>query len=91
MKPVSTTEMSAIVDDEAPKLTQADVDRARFRVAGKPVSREAWQAAVARAHGMISLAPDVRSFFAAKAPEGDMSALINATLRQVMAGEMREA
>jgi hypothetical protein len=33
-------------DDDAPPLTQADFNRATFRVDGQDVSREVWQAAV---------------------------------------------
>lgn len=46
MKPTSTTKTPAIFDDDAPLLTQADFDRARFRVGMKDVSRVEWQVAV---------------------------------------------
>lgn len=46
MKPISMTVTSAPCDaDDAPVLTQDDFDRARFRVAGRDVSRAEWQAA----------------------------------------------
>ena len=45
MKPTSTISTPAISED-APPLTQADFDRARFRVAGEVASRAEWQAAV---------------------------------------------
>ncbi len=40
MSKTSTTETSAFIDpDEAPPVTQEDIDRAVFRVGGKPVER----------------------------------------------------
>ena len=45
MKRTSTTKTSTRSDD-APKLTQADLDRATYRVKGKSVAKPAWQEAV---------------------------------------------
>ena len=45
MKQTSTTKTSAIFDD-APTLTQAHFDRAKFRVNGKAATRTEWQDAV---------------------------------------------
>ena len=45
MKSTSTTKMPDTSDD-APKLAQADFDRARLRVAGKDASRAEWQSSV---------------------------------------------
>lgn len=45
MKPTSITKTPAISDD-APKLTQADFDRARFRIGDKDANRTEWQTAV---------------------------------------------
>ena len=45
MKPTATTAMPDISDD-TPKLTQADFDRATFKLAGKPATKLEWQAAV---------------------------------------------
>lgn len=45
LKPTSTTATPPVSDD-APKLTQADLDVARFRIGGEPASRADWQAAV---------------------------------------------
>jgi hypothetical protein len=44
MKPTSTTAMPDISDD-APHLTQADFERANFKVAGKLASKPEWQTA----------------------------------------------
>jgi len=45
MKQTSTSKTSAIPDD-APTLTQAHFDRAKFRVNGKAATRTEWQDAV---------------------------------------------
>lgn len=45
MKQISTAATPPASDD-APKLTQADFDVARFRIGGEPASRADWQAAV---------------------------------------------
>ena len=45
MKQTSTTKTSAISDD-APTLTQAHFDRAKFRVGNKVATRTEWQDAV---------------------------------------------
>jgi hypothetical protein len=44
-KRTSTTKTS-VTSDDAPKLTQAQFDRAKFRVSGKAVSKREWQDAV---------------------------------------------
>jgi len=45
MKQTSTTKTSVTTDD-APTLTQAHFDRAKFRVNGKVATRAEWQVAV---------------------------------------------
>ena len=45
MKPISTTAMPDI-SDNAPKLSQADFDRATFKVAAKLATKPEWQTAV---------------------------------------------
>ena len=45
MKRTSTTKTSATSDDP-PTLTQAQLDRAKFRVAGVAATRTEWQSAV---------------------------------------------
>lgn len=90
MKSVSTTKMPVIseADDEAPLLTQADFDRATFRVDGKDVSREDWQAAVCgktdKRRVSIMLDAAVIDFFKAQAAGKGYQTLINATLREAM-------
>jgi hypothetical protein len=45
MKPTSTTSTPTTSDD-SPPLSQADFNRARFRVGDQDVSRVEWQSAV---------------------------------------------
>lgn len=87
MKRTSSTKTLATSDD-APKLTQADFDRARLRVAGKDVSRAEWQAAVrARVSKLrinIMLDAPIVDHFKALAGERGYQTLINDTLRRVI-------
>lgn len=94
MKRSSTSKRSARSDD-APKVTQADIDRAEFLVAGKRVSKAEWQKA-ARAHlaslpgkKRISIMLDaaVIEHFKAAAGERGYQTLINETLRQAITGQ----
>ncbi len=41
--------------DEAPRLTQADFDRARFKVAGQGASKSEWQSAVRTKSGKLRI------------------------------------
>ena len=41
-------------DDDAPTLTQADFDRARWRVGNREVSRAEWQA-LAKTYSFLSI------------------------------------
>ena len=54
MKPASTTAMPDTFDD-APRLTQADFDRARFKIAGKAASKSEWQSAVRAQSGKLRI------------------------------------
>jgi len=45
MKQISFTVMPG-TSDEAPRLTQADFDLAKFRVSGQEASKSEWQSAV---------------------------------------------
>lgn len=87
MKPISTTEMPATSDD-APTLTQADFERARFRVGGKEASRADWQTAVRARVGKlrinIMLDAPIVDHFKALAGERGYQTLINDTLRRVI-------
>ena len=94
MKPTSTTATPDISDD-APKLTQADFDRARFRLGGRAVSRADWQTAVRGRTGKLRVsmmldAPIVEHF-KAMAGERGYQTLINETLRRVIESEHLEA
>ena len=94
MKPTSTTSTPATSDD-APSLTQADFDRARFRVAGEDASRTEWQAAVrgkiAKQRVNIMLDAPIVEHFKHLAGERGYQTLINDTLRRVIEGEHIEA
>ena len=87
MNQIST---SAISDDfdEYPEITQADFDRATFRVAGQAVTKDVWQkAAQARLKKQkinITLDPDIVMFFKEKAGGRGYQTLINAALREAM-------
>ncbi|MDR2000795.1 MAG: BrnA antitoxin family protein [Zoogloeaceae bacterium] len=86
--------MSATTDD-APKLRQADFDRARFRVGGQPASRADWQTAVRARIGKqrinIMLDMPVVDHFKALAGERGYQTLINDTLRRVIESGHLEA
>lgn len=91
MKRTSTTRMSATSDDNAPKLTQAHFDRARFRVGGRDVNRAEWQSAVRARVGKqrisIMLDTPVVEHYKAVAGERGYQTLINDTLRRAVEGE----
>ena len=94
MKPTSTTAMPAISDD-APRLTQADFDRARFRLGDRTVSRTEWQTAVRARTGTqrinITLDAPIVEHFKAMAGSRGYRTLINETLRRVIEAEHQEA
>lgn len=95
MKQTSTSKTSDSSDlDEAPELTQADFDRATFRIAGKEVSRTEWQAAalarVSQSRVSLDLDDPVIAHFKALAGEHGYGRLINDTLRRVVEGQHRE-
>lgn len=87
MKPISTTKMPATTDD-APKLTQGDFEKARYRVGMKDVSRADWQAAVRARVGKqrinIMLDAPIVEHFKALAGDRGYQTLINDTLRRVI-------
>ncbi len=94
MKSTSTTKMPDTSDD-APKLTQADFDRARLRVAGKDASRVEWQSSVRARIGKqrinIMLDAPIVEHFKAMAGERGYQTIINDTLRRVIESGMLEA
>ena len=94
MKQTSTTKTSAISDD-APTLTQAHFDRAKFRVSGKAATRSEWQDAVRARVGKqrisIMLDTPIIEHFKATAGERGYQTLINDALRRAVAGEHLQA
>lgn len=74
--------------DDYPEFTQEDIDRAVFKVAGKPVDKATWQRQVKKTlkkqRISIALDPDIIEFFKNQAGERGYQTLINQTLRQVM-------
>lgn len=44
--PVTSNDPTAVTNNDAPKLTQANFDNAKLRVAGRDVNRAEWQVAV---------------------------------------------
>jgi len=94
MKSTSSTKMLATSDD-APKLSQADFDRARLRVAGKDVSLAVWQSSVRgrvnKQRVNIMLDVPVVEHFKALAGERGYQTIINDTLRRVIETGMLEA
>ncbi len=86
------------ISDEAPRLTQADFDRAMFKVAGQDASRSEWQSAVRTRTGKLRInimldAPIVEHFKALAGERGYQTLIneINDTLRRAVAGERLEA
>lgn len=94
MKQTSST-ATPDISDEAPRLTQADFDRAKFKVAGQDVSKSEWQSAVRTKTGKlrinIMLDAPIVEHFKALAGERGYQTLINDTLRRAVAGERLEA
>lgn len=94
MKQISTTKTPGTSDD-APKLTQADFDRARYRLGGQDVSHAKWQMAVrARAGKLrinIMLDAPIVDHFKALAGDRGYQTLINDTLRRVIESGHLEA
>jgi uncharacterized protein (DUF4415 family) len=90
MKRTSTTKTSATSDD-APKLTQAQFDRAKFRVSGKTVSKKEWQEVVrnriAKQRISIMLDAPIIEHFKAIAGDRGYQTLINDALRRAVEGE----
>lgn len=88
MKQISSTKMPATSDDDAPKLTRADFDGAKLRVAGRDVNRADWQAAVRARVGKLRVnimldAPIVEHFKALAGSRGYQT-LINDSLRRLI-------
>jgi uncharacterized protein (DUF4415 family) len=91
MKQTSTTKTSATSEDEAPALSQANFDRAGFRIGKQKVSRSEWQTAVrarvAKQRISIMLDAPIIARYKAIAGERGYQTLINDTLRRAVEGE----
>ncbi len=91
MKQTSSTktpDTSNDVSDDAPKLTQANFDNAKLRVAGRDVNRAEWQTAVRARVGKqrinIMLDAPIIEHFKALAGNRGYQTLINDSLRRVI-------
>jgi len=88
MKQTSITKTPVTSDDDAPKLTQQDFDRAKLRVAGRDVNRAEWQTAVRARVGKqrinIMLDAPIIEHFKALAGNRGYQTLINDSLRRVI-------
>lgn len=73
---------------ELPELTQADIERGVWKIAGKEVTpaegKTAFSAALKKQKINITLDPDVLGWYRAQAGGRGYQTLINATLRQAM-------
>ena len=92
----STSITTTLDSDDAPKLTQEDFERVRFRIGLKDVSREEWQeAARVRLNESrkinIMLDQDVIAWLNTQTDARDYQALINAALREAMQRQTLEA
>ena len=89
MKRTPATKASAISDD-APALTQANFDRAKFRVDGAAAIRTEWQDAVREQVGKqrisITLDTPIIQHFKPTAGERGYQTLINDALRRAVEG-----
>jgi uncharacterized protein (DUF4415 family) len=74
--------------DELPELTQGDLDRGTWKIAGKEVAPEQGKAALRSALKKqkinITLDPDVLGWYRSQAGGRGYQTLINATLREAM-------
>jgi uncharacterized protein (DUF4415 family) len=85
---VTSNQASDAVNDDAPKLTQANFDSAKLRVAGRDVNRAEWQVAVRARVGKqrinIMLDAPIIEHFKALAGDRGYQTLINDSLRRVI-------
>jgi len=77
--------------DDAPELTDEDLARATWRIAGRQVTetegRAAFGAVLKKQKINITLDPDVLAWYRTKAGGRGYQTLINATLREAMRGQ----
>ena len=85
MKQTCITKTPATFDDDAPKLTQAYFDRAKFRVGTENVNRAGWQSVLS---ACISIVFDtsIIEYYNAGAGERGYQTLINDALRRAVDG-----
>ncbi len=88
MKQTFITKTPVTSDEDAPKLTQADFDGAKLRVAGRDVNRAEWQLAVRARVGKqrinIMLDAPIIEHFKALAGSRGYQTLINDSLRRII-------
>lgn len=86
--PVTSSNPTDGVSDDAPKLTQDNFDAAKLRVAGRDVNRAEWQVAVRARVGKqrinIMLDAPIVEHFKALAGSRGYQTLINDSLRRVI-------
>jgi uncharacterized protein (DUF4415 family) len=86
--PVTSNDLTGVTSDDAPKLTQANFDTAKLRVAGRDVNRAEWQVAVRARVGKqrinIMLDAPIVEHFKALAGSRGYQTLINDSLRRVI-------
>jgi uncharacterized protein (DUF4415 family) len=83
-----THEISHLEYEELPELTQADLERGVWKIAGKEVTategHAAFRSALKKQKINITLDPDVLGWYRAQAGGRGYQTLINATLREAM-------
>jgi uncharacterized protein (DUF4415 family) len=86
--PATSNDVTDVVGDDAPKLTQLNFDNAKLRVAGRDVNRAEWQVAVRARVGKqrinIMLDAPIIEHFKALAGSRGYQTLINDSLRRVI-------
>ena len=80
--------------DELPELTEADLERGAWKIAGKEVApaegKAAFRSALKKQKINLTLDPDVLGWYRAKAGGRGYQTLINATLREAMTAQTIE-
>jgi uncharacterized protein (DUF4415 family) len=73
-------------DEDAPLVTQADLDRGRYRINLKDVSRDEWNMAIHAKKQRINIMLDasIVSWFKLQAGDRGYQTLINETLKQAI-------
>ena len=91
---VDAHEISPQEYDELPELTEADLERGIWKIAGKEVTpaegKAVFRSALKKQKINITLDPDVLGWYRAQAGGRGYQTLINATLREAMTTRMIE-